>query len=198
LAPRLKDMFQYVDKPDDFDGVRELALTFDHRFWQKEEEHGRFPTTMVKSAEKGKTAASTSRSSTSNQKNSASSSAPVQSSAQSSAPSTSSANRTNQSRSTNTRSNDSTRTSAPSTSTNQSSQPSSSKTSRPRGPLSQEEKDRRRAENLCLYCGLPGHGWAECKLLPANRQKPTGRAVYTFTEHDQEKSSPTQGEEESS
>lgn len=31
-----------------------------------------------------------------------------------------------------------------------------------RGPISTEEKDRRRKNNLCLYCGLPGHFTAAC------------------------------------
>eukprot|EP00833_Pecoramyces_ruminatium_P010785 jgi/Orpsp1_1/1184817/evm.model.c7180000091086.1 len=30
------------------------------------------------------------------------------------------------------------------------------------GPLSQEEKDRRRRENLCLYCGASNHSLKEC------------------------------------
>lgn len=32
-----------------------------------------------------------------------------------------------------------------------------------RGPLSQAEKDRRRKNNLCLYCGNPGHRALECR-----------------------------------
>jgi hypothetical protein len=205
LASRLKDMFQFVDKPGNFDDLRDLALTFDHRFWQKEEEHGRFPVSATKSADKGKATASNPKSSTSTQRNTAQSSTAAPSSASSSAQSTApsaSTHRTNQTRTTNTKSNDSTKTTAPSNSANQPSKPSS----KPRGPLSQEEKDRRRAENLCLYCGKPDHGWRECVHLPANRQKATGRAVYTFTaseqhtgcSHDQEKLPPTQGEEESS
>lgn len=38
----------------------------------------------------------------------------------------------------------------------------------PRGPLSQDEKDRRRREGLCLYCGRSGHLALNC--LAKNRQ----------------------------
>jgi hypothetical protein len=31
-------------------------------------------------------------------------------------------------------------------------------------PLSQEEQDLRRINNLCLYCGQPGHRAAVCPL----------------------------------
>jgi len=36
-----------------------------------------------------------------------------------------------------------------------------------RGPLSQDEKRRRRANNLCMYCGKPGHFAQKCPILPA-------------------------------
>lgn len=37
-----------------------------------------------------------------------------------------------------------------------------------RGPLSNEEKDRRRKNNLCLYCGLPGHFTNACPNKSVN------------------------------
>lgn len=42
----------------------------------------------------------------------------------------------------------------------------------PRGPLSNEEKARRRREGLCLYCGKPGHVATSCpaKNLQSRRQ----------------------------
>jgi hypothetical protein len=36
-----------------------------------------------------------------------------------------------------------------------------------RGPLSEQEKQRRRTNNLCMYCGAPGHACADC---PAKRK----------------------------
>ncbi|SGZ31527.1 BQ5605_C045g12195 [Microbotryum silenes-dioicae] len=39
-----------------------------------------------------------------------------------------------------------------------------------RGPLSENEKERRRANNLCLYCGRAGHLFANCRARP---QQPT-------------------------
>ena len=37
---------------------------------------------------------------------------------------------------------------------------------RRRGPLSDEEKQRRRANRLCLYCGGPGHIAIHCPHRP--------------------------------
>ena len=39
-------------------------------------------------------------------------------------------------------------------------------TARRRGPLSEEEKQRRRANRLCLYCGGPGHIAVNCPHRP--------------------------------
>ena len=39
-------------------------------------------------------------------------------------------------------------------------------TTRRRGPLSEEEKQRRRANQLCLYCGGPGHIAVNCPHRP--------------------------------
>ena len=39
-------------------------------------------------------------------------------------------------------------------------------TTRRRGPLSEEEKQRRRANRLCLYCGGPGHIVVNCPHRP--------------------------------
>lgn len=43
--------------------------------------------------------------------------------------------------------------------------------SRPRGPLTDEEKNRRRTLNLCLYCGGAGHSANDC---PNKKSKPAG------------------------
>ena len=39
-----------------------------------------------------------------------------------------------------------------------------------RGPLSSEEKDRRRKANLCLYCGRPGHFARDCSAKPKTKK----------------------------
>lgn len=60
----------------------------------------------------------------------------------------------------------------------------------PRPPLSEEEKARRRRENLCLYCGKPGHSVQECRLV--RNQNPQVVSVVSL-----EQDSPT-GSPESS
>jgi len=42
---------------------------------------------------------------------------------------------------------------------------------KPHAPLSKEEKERRRKENLCLYCGSPDHSLDNCPLK--NKYKPS-------------------------
>lgn len=41
------------------------------------------------------------------------------------------------------------------------------------GPLTSQEKDRRRLHNLCLYCGKPGHMADQCNLKRKNTTHPT-------------------------
>jgi hypothetical protein len=60
----------------------------------------------------------------------------------------------------------------------------STKVEVPRGPLSEEEKDRRRKNNLCMYCGQPGHGFLDCPLKQANDQRKQAKIVRVV--HDQE------------
>ena len=43
----------------------------------------------------------------------------------------------------------------------------------PRGPLSDDEKERRRNANLCLYCGRPGHKVSECPGKQRSGKAPT-------------------------
>ena len=42
-------------------------------------------------------------------------------------------------------------------------------TTRRHGPLSEEEKQRRRANHLCLYCGGPGHIVVNCPHRPSGQ-----------------------------
>ncbi|KAK4934647.1 hypothetical protein LTR66_015565 [Elasticomyces elasticus] len=51
--------------------------------------------------------------------------------------------------------------------------------SRPRGPLSDVERLRRREQGLCLYCGGPGHIAAQCR-----NKRPTAAAISAPTPPD--------------
>lgn len=44
---------------------------------------------------------------------------------------------------------------------------------KPRGPLSNEEKERRRRENLCAYCASSEHSWEKCPLRKKNKASTT-------------------------
>ena len=48
-------------------------------------------------------------------------------------------------------------------------------TTRRRGPLSEEEKQRRRANRLCLYYGGPGHIAVNCPHRQKKKGKPNSR-----------------------
>jgi hypothetical protein len=45
-----------------------------------------------------------------------------------------------------------------------------------RGPLSEAEKERRKSNNLCLYCAAPDHKLADCPVKPAKSGKAKAQA----------------------
>ena len=65
---------------------------------------------------------------------------------------------------------------APRPFTSRASTPASIPVSRPRGHLSQEEKDRRLNEGLCSYCGESGHFATDCPRRPQSSLPPTDLA----------------------
>jgi hypothetical protein len=48
---------------------------------------------------------------------------------------------------------------------------SASRSSAPRPPLSDDEKERRKREKLCLYCGDPSHALSDCALVVAKNAR---------------------------
>ncbi|CED82430.1 Zinc finger, CCHC-type [Phaffia rhodozyma] len=52
--------------------------------------------------------------------------------------------------------------------------------SSPRGPLTAQERDRRRELNLCLYCGQPGHIRINCPVLDAQKHVRQVRDIESF------------------
>ncbi len=57
--------------------------------------------------------------------------------------------------------------------TNNSPKPTQRFESKPRGPLSEEEKARRKRLNLCVYCTDPKHSVADCPLIASKEAKVT-------------------------
>ena len=48
-----------------------------------------------------------------------------------------------------------------------------------RGKIVQEERDRRKRLNLCMYCGGSGHTAENCNKKPADQQQASGKAATT-------------------
>jgi hypothetical protein len=197
LPDRIKNGFQYIQRPQDFDLLKDIALDFDQRYWERQEELGHKP---VKDSGKPKAKDDDDKADNKDADNSR-----------------------NRKKKKSSNTNTNTNTTSTSTSTNAhatkpaaSSKSSTGNKTEPRGPLTQAEKDRRKAEGLCLYCGDKGHQFNKCPKLanrpttgaaattspatpaaqtpPADTAATTGRAVYTFTTKRDESgnSSPTQ------
>ena len=188
LPNRIKDGFQYTQRPQDFPSLRNYVLDFDQRHWERQEELGNKP---VKSSDKQKAKDDSNKA---NDKEADSSS-----------------NRKKKKKKSGSNNTDN----KPSTSSNKpaaGSKTTEAKTEA-RGPLNQAEKDRCKNEGLCMYCGEKGHFHNKCPKL-ANRPTTaaaatttltttaatpaapaTGRATYTFTtKAKSENSQPTQEE----
>src|SRR5271169_5818472 len=147
LPDRIKDMFQLIQRPQTFTSMRQHALEFDQRYWERQEELGNRP---YRPSDKPRTTPNNPRPYNSPPQNKPSASS-------SSAPNSSTTAKDN------------------------SNSNSRNPRSKPRGPLSEEEKQRRRNENLCLYCAGKNHKTPDCPHTPTNRKPQTGRATFTFT-----------------
>ena len=183
LPDRIKNGFQYIQRPQDFDLLKDIALDFDQRYWERQEELGQKPA-RESNKPKAKDDDKAENKDADNSRNGKKKKSP-------------NSNAPNPSSSTTATTTTATKPAAPP-------KPSGNKTE-PRGPITQAEKDRRRAEGLCLYCGEKGHQFNKCPKLanrpatgaaatttpaaPAAQTTPaeaspaatTGRAVYTFT-----------------
>jgi hypothetical protein len=61
--------------------------------------------------------------------------------------------------------------------------PSGNSSNRPRGPISDAEKERRRKNNLCFYCGKPEHNRKNCPELANNSNSNSVNATDTNAYH---------------
>ncbi|CDO70297.1 hypothetical protein BN946_scf184603.g8 [Trametes cinnabarina] len=155
LPARLKDWISEVGKPDSLEKLRNLAQSLDHRYWVRKAEQAR------ESSGGSKLSSGTSGKSTSESKSS-SSSRPSQSSG--STPSTSSSATPRTSSGT------------LKTLSKQATKPYADKLGKD-SKLTQEEHQRRFANNLCLFCGGSGYVSAVC---PKKTNTPAkGRAAQT-------------------
>jgi hypothetical protein len=158
LPRRIRERFMYTHRPQTLVAMRAQALDFDQMYWEYQEELGNKPKPDAQNEQgkgkKGKDKADNS-SSQQNQAQATDKAGKQQSSGNKSAQ------------------------------TQKSGQKGSAATSDqagPRAPLTQQQKDERRAKGLCLYCGGEGHSVANCPKIPSTRrQAATGRATYTFT-----------------
>jgi hypothetical protein len=158
LPRRIKERFAYMRRPQTFVEMRRCALGFDQNYWEYQEELGHKP----------RTDSPDEQSSGRNRRNRTNH--PPASQTQNHQSSGKAPNPTSDKRQTPT----------PKPSGQKWGSANATTQLVPRGPLSQKEKDDRRAKGLCLYCGEGGHAIADCKRLPSNRHHVTGRATYSF------------------
>ena len=167
LPNRLKDAFLVVGHPHDFGMARDMALTFDQRYWERQAESNNYPRSAHQNRDRQQRSDQGSKSTPDSQKPNAQ--------ASSNSSGTSAAN------SGNSQKKSSGGTSNPSAS-NKGKGSENSSALAPRGPLTNEERERRKREKLCLYCASPDHMVRECPNVPdKSDKKATGRATYTFT-----------------
>ena len=161
LPSRLKDEITRSGRPNNLPALRALAQDLDARYWRREEELKREAAQNKSSGQNkqssGQQRGNNSGSSNSNSNNSGSSS-----------------NKDNRSRQQNSGNQQS--------SASTSSTSSGNKTDRPKlpvgadGKLTSAEKERRRKNNLCMYCGHKDHTAENC---PERKKPARGRAAQT-------------------
>jgi hypothetical protein len=187
LPDRLKDAFQLVGRPQTLAGMRQYALEFDQRYWERQAESGNRPVPAFRSRDKDNKKKPDQGSKSENQRSD-------------------SGNRSNNSANNNSQRSDgkkkpsdnSDRKETGSSDRKDSKPPAkeSDGKTQPRGPLDAQEKERRKREGLCLYCGEKGHLVSECPKPRKSSRGATGRATYSFTPDDQSKNSSTTQESE--
>lgn len=155
LPARLKDRISEVGKPETLEGLRNLAQSLDHRYWERKTEQAR-----ESGSSGGKSGA---KSPDSKLKSSGSGSSSHQ-------PSGNQSSGTSGNRS-------SGNSSGKSSSSSSSKTPAKSYSDKlgKDGKLTQEERQRRFANNLCLFCGASGHKLNDCPKKNSTAAK--GRAA---------------------
>lgn len=152
LPDRLQDALTIAGKPNTLKAMKELAITWDQRYWERQGEKKKHDSERSKS---------------SNSKSSSGQSSSNQSHSSSSSSSSNNFRRPEKGKDKNKSGSNSN--SASSSNSGKSSSSSSSSTNflsdklGKDGKLTPEERARRIANNLCLFCGLGGHKAADCK-----------------------------------
>jgi hypothetical protein len=171
LAPRIREVFKVRNKPATLEGVKSTAEQIDAWYWDYKEENER---------DKPKNPKSDGNSGSSGKSNSAPRSSANQNSGSRNSgfksKSNNSGNRNNNNRNNNN--------SGQSSSNNRSSNSGNKSRSNNNlgnklgedGKLTEEEKERRRREGLCLFCGKSGHMLKECPNRPNSDAAPGNSA----------------------
>lgn len=163
LNQRLKERFSYIDRPHTLAETRRFAMDFDKNYWEYKTEIGEGPPPEDRhDRRKGKKGKRSSHNYSQQPTTSDTNDRPT--------PTQGTAGKPDHRRSNKGKSK--------STSQGQTSnEPKAERAEfKARGPLTEAEKDERKAKNLCYYCGQSGHFRSDC---PKNRAKASGRATFT-------------------
>ena len=155
LPERLKDRISDVGKPDNLNDLRNLAQQLDYRYWERKAERSRDNSTSTKSNTNKSTSSASDNRSDSRSNNSNNSNRQQQKSSGSKSDNSSSKSNNSGSK----------------TDNKSSPKPAYSDKLGKDGKLTNEERQRRFANNLCLFCGGAGHSARDCTKKSSSAAK---------------------------
>ena len=152
LAERIKDIMGQQGKPSTLSEMRALAHSIDHRYWERQKEKSRGGKKSDDKPDKGKSDDKGKASTSGSNNNSGSS------------------GNNNNSNNSNSNKNKKDNKSGKAPSTSGTPNPLADKLGKD-GKLTPQERQRRFDNNLCLFCGGPGHTTANCTKAAASKAK---------------------------
>ena len=165
LAERIKDVMGQQGKPSTLDAMKTLAHSIDARHWERQREKSRTTSDKSSNTNSGNNNKSDKKTNSSN------------------------SNSSNNNNSSNNSNNKSNKNSGPNNHNNKNDKSDKSKSaSNPLadklgkdGKLTQQERQRRFDNNLCMFCGNAGHTASNCNKASASANKAKGRAAQVTT-----------------